>query len=162
MKKRTIVFSVFLLVLVTTLGIIIANTIYVRFSIISDFNNAPIDDIYGNNYFKSAVPGEAKLSRCYMKSKESSLITVDRKIKNSTGSRYMYTVWFYVDGKKVCGFFQFENLQEGIHDSWNNDVYVHFFYEDGMLNEKITCTDGEVVKKINDKNSDDFDVIIRK
>ena len=89
-------------------------------------------------------------------------IEIMAKIKNSTGSRYMYTVWFYVDGKKVCGFFQFENLQEGIHDSWNNDVYVHFFYEDGMLNEKITCTDGEVVKKINDKNSDDFDVIIRK
>ncbi len=95
-------------------------------------------DLYGT--VKEAIDSSAE-------KKEFDEIASDAVEKNSAG---------VADKRK-----ELEKKHADIHDSWNNDVYVHFFYEDGMLNEKITCTDGDV-KKINYKNTDDFDVIIRK
>ena len=161
-KKKYIVVVFCGIAVLVIVGILLMNVKYVKFVIEADFEKKPLKELSIGYYGKHAVGYETQHGWPYLRDDENRALVFERKIDDENGSIYSYPVVFLVDGKKVCGFFQFENLQEGIHDSWNNDVYVHFFYEDGMLNEKITCTDGEVVKKINDKNSDDFDVTIRK
>jgi hypothetical protein len=163
MKKNKLLIIVPIILISSILAIILVNTKYVSFKITADLEGEPLEKVYGKyEYFKSDVPGEAKLYRCYMKPKGNTLLTMDIKINNESGSRYMYPVQFYVDGEIVYGYFRFENINDGINESWKNNVDVHFYYEDGILKEYVSCSDGEVVELKRDDDRAIFDVTIRK
>lgn len=164
MKKKNIAeIIVFFIpvIIVFIAAVILINTKYIKFSITANYNGKPIDEVYTCNYEKRAVGYETQQGRPYYKDNKNRSLVIDRKINNESGSVYSYPVYFKVNGKKICGFFQFENVQDGIEDSWINDIKINFYYENGILKEDILCSDGIIVeKKSND--SGDFDVVIRK
>ena len=110
MKKKNIAeIIVFFIpvIIVFIAAVILINTKYIKFSITANFNGKPIDEVYTCNYGKRAVGYETQQGRPYYKDNKNRSLVIDRKINNESGSVYSYPVYFKVNGKKICGFFQF-------------------------------------------------------